>query len=133
MMKFPLLSLSLFSLSAFLPLVPSLTPSANACAIVDATTQVAIHGSRNPAQQKNDVIMSHDDNCFNNNIISTTTQLGISPGEVQQTHEGNYFVGGGNLNDTGFTTPVIQVPVGTQVDVYSPAHDPEFLNNSLPQ
>lgn len=132
-MKFPWLSVSLFSLSALLPLVPSVTPSANACAMVDATTQVAIHGSRNPAQQKNDVTMGHDNNCFNNNIVNTTTQLGISPGEVQQTHEGNYFVGGGNVNKTGFTTPVIQVPVSTQVDVYSPAHDSQFLNNVLPQ
>ncbi|MBE9168830.1 hypothetical protein IQ238_15370 [Pleurocapsales cyanobacterium LEGE 06147] len=132
-MRFPLLSLSLFSLSAVLPLVPSVTPSANACAIVDATTQVAIHGSPNPAQQKNNVTMGHDDNCFNNNIVNTTTQLGISPGEVQQTHQGDYFVGGGNLNNTGFTTPVIQVPVGTQVDVYSPAHDPQFLKSLLPQ
>lgn len=130
-MRFPLLSLSLFSLSAVLPLVPSATPSANACAIVDATTQVAIHGSRNPAQQENSVAMGHDDNCFNNNIVNTTTQLGVSPGEIQQTHEGNYFVGGGDINNTGFTTPIIQVPVSTQVDVYSPAHDPQFLNNAF--
>ncbi len=132
-MRFSLLSLSLFSLSALLSLVPSFTPSANACAIVDATTQVAIRGSHNPSQQENAITMGHDDNCFNNNIVNTTTQLGISPGEIQQTHEGNYFVGGGDINNTGFTTPVIKVPVSTQVDVYSPAHDPTFLNNTLPQ
>ena len=132
-MKFNLFPLGLFSLATFLPLTPSFTPSANACAIVDATTQVAIHGSQTPAQQENNVNAGYDDNCFGNTVVGTTTQVGIGPGEIQQRHQGDYFVGGGNINNTGLTTPVIVVPVETQVDVYSPAHDRDFLNNLLPQ
>jgi hypothetical protein len=132
-MKFPALSLSLFSLSAaVIPLLPSSTPAVNACAIVDATTQVAIHGSRTPAQQQNNITTGSDGNCLGNAAVGTTTQIGIGSGEIQQTHDGNYFVGGGDYNNTGVTSPVIEVPVQTQVDIYSPAHDPQFLNNLIP-
>lgn len=132
-MKFSPLSLSLFSLSAaIVPFLPSATPSVSACAIVDATTQVAIHGSRTPAQQQNNIATGHDGNCLGNTVVGTTTQIGIGSGQIQQTHDGNYFVGGGNINDTGITSPVIEVPVQTQVDIYSPAHDPQFLNNLIP-
>jgi hypothetical protein len=97
--------------------------AANAgCTIVDATTQVAIHGSRTPAQQDNNVTTSSDDNCFNNNIVGETTQVGVSPGQVVQSNTGEYFVGGGDANNTGLTTPNVTVTPQTQVDVYSPDH-----------
>jgi hypothetical protein len=128
-MKFRFVSLSLFSLSALLPLTPSFTPEAKACLIYDVTTQVAIHGSQTPAQQDNNVATGSDDNCFNNVAGGTTTQVGIGAGEVQQSHDAQYFVGGGDQNNSGLTTPTITVTPTTQVDVYSPAHDPNFLKS----
>jgi hypothetical protein len=126
--------LALLSLVTLLPLVPCLTPQANACAIVDTTTQVAIRGDRNtPAQQENNITATADDNCFNNTVVGNTTQVGIGAGQVVQTNEGQYSVGGGEINQTGLTTPTVIVTPDTQVDVYSPANDPEFLKDLLPK
>ncbi|MGL5795553.1 MAG: hypothetical protein ACRC06_14365 [Waterburya sp.] len=124
--------LALLSVTTLLPLFPSLTPSVNACTVVAPTTQVAIHGSRTPAQQENSVTTGSDENCFNNNIVGETTQVGVSPGQVVQSNTGEYFVGGGDVNNTGLTTPNVTTTPTTQVDVYSPAHDPQFLNHLRP-
>lgn len=128
-------SLALLSLTAInlLPLLSYKTIPANACTIVDTTTQVAIRGSRTPAQQQNQITTGSDNNCFNNHVVGNTTQVGIGAGQIQQSNRGDYFVGGGNINQTGLTTPNITVTPQTQVDVYSPAHDPEFLNHLRPQ
>ena len=122
--------LALFSLTTLLPLFPSFTPAVQACTIVDATTQVAIHGSRTPAQQSNDITTNNEGDCFNNTVVGNTTQVGISPGQVVQSNQGDYTVGGGAVN--GLTTPNITVTPETQVDIYSPAHDAEFLNHLRP-
>lgn len=124
--------LALLSLTTLLPLLPSVTPGANACTIVDTTTQVAIHGSRNPAEQENDITAASDDNCFNNTVVGNTTQVGIGAGDIKQSNQGEYFVGGGDVNTTGLKTPTVIVTPQTQVDVYSPAHDPKFLNHLRP-
>lgn len=125
--------LALLSAATLLPFIPSITPQVNACSIVDTTTQVAIRGDRDtPAQQESNVTAAADDNCFNNTVVGNTTQLGIGAGQVVQTSEGEYFVGGGDINKTGLTTPTVIVTPGTQVDVYSPAHDPEFLKHLRP-
>jgi hypothetical protein len=128
-MKFRFVSLSLLSFSALLPFTPSFTPAAKACLVYDVNTQVAIHGSQTPAQQENNVTTGSDDNCFNNVAGGTNTQVGIGAGEVQQNRDAEYFVGGGNQNNTGLTTPTITVTPSTQVDVYSPAHDPNFIKS----
>ena len=124
--------LTLLSLTTLLPLFSTVTP-VNACTIVDATTQVAIRGDRNtPAQQENEVTAEADDNCFNNHVVGSTTQVGVGAGRIIQSNQGDYFVGGGNVNTTGLTTPTVIVTPDTQVDVYSPAHDPNFLKHLRP-
>ena len=60
--------------------------------------------------------------------MSPNVQVSESSGEVQQTHTGNFHVGGGELNDTGLTTPVTVVDPHIGVSVNSPAHNPEFLD-----
>ena len=128
-----LTALALLSVTTLLPLLPSITPAANACTVVDATTQVAIRGDRDtPAQQGSSVTAAVDDNCFNNTAVGTKTQVGIGAGQVIQNSDGQYFLGGGEANDTGLTTPTVIVTPTTQVDVYSPAHDPQFLKHLRP-
>ena len=123
-------SLTLLSLTAVtLPFIPKAISPVNACAIIDTTTQVAIRGDRTPAQQENSVTTGSDGNCFNNNVLGNTTQVGIGAGQIRQSNQADYFVGGGDINQTGLTTPTITVTPQTQVDVYSPAHDPNFLNH----
>jgi hypothetical protein len=58
-------------------------------------------------------------------MLKVPLYVGSDP--VEQTYEGNQFVGGGEFNQTGVSSPVIQTPVYVPVDVYSPAHDPNFL------
>jgi hypothetical protein len=117
---------SLLSLSALIPLLT--TPKVNACAMTDVVTQVAIHGSQQPATQSGNFNMGSDGNCLGSSVTGTTTQLYVGSDPVEQTYQGNQFVGGGEFNQTGVSSPVIQTPVYVPVDVYSPAHDPSFLN-----
>ena len=121
--------LGLFSLTALLPLMPSLTPSVNACAVVAPTVQVGIRGSEQEAQQESEINVTDDGNCFNNHIVSPTFQYGESTGEIRQSNTGNFHVGGGDFNQTGLTTPTVVVDPHIGVDVRSPAHNPEFINN----
>lgn len=132
-MKLNLLSsISILFLSALLPWLPSATPKANACAMTDVLIQLAIHGSPQPATQSGNFNMGSDGNCLGNSITNTTTQLYMGSDPVEQTYEGNQFVGGGNINQTGITSPVIQTPVWIPVDVYNPALDPSFLRSLMP-
>ncbi|MEM7592636.1 MAG: hypothetical protein AAF383_14130 [Cyanobacteria bacterium P01_A01_bin.83] len=133
MKKTKLYSLSLFSLAALLPFLPNNTPSANACAIVDATTQVALHSSPIPADQQNTVNTGSDDNCLGNASVGTTTQVGVGAAPQQQINQSDHFVGGGDINDTGLTSPVIEVTPQTQIDLQVPTYDQEFVDGLIPQ
>ncbi|NBD31990.1 MAG: hypothetical protein GVY17_03195 [Cyanobacteria bacterium] len=129
-MKISTLSLGLLSLPTLLSLTPVLTSQANAaCVMVDVNTQVAIRGSHNPASQGNDVDMANGENCFGNVTVDTGTQVSSTPGEVEQSRSSSHYVGGSADGSYGLNGPVIGVPVNTQVDTYSPAHDPNVINS----
>ena len=131
-MKFKLFSLSLLSVSTLLTLAPS-TPSALAgCVMTDVAVQVAIHGSKNPAKQTNNVNMDSQPGCLGNTTTNTSKQVYVGPGDVEQTRSSNHFVGSGTDNGTIVGGPAIAVPVYVPVDVYSPAHDPDFLSGLKP-
>lgn len=133
MNQIKLYGLSLFPLAALLSILPSVTPSANACAIVDATTQVALHSSAIPANQQNTVNTGNDGNCLGNAAVGTTTQVGVGSAPQQQTNQSDYFVGGGDINNTGLTSPVIEVTPETQIDMQIPAYDQQFVDGLVPQ
>jgi hypothetical protein len=126
-MKFKICSLGLLSLASLLPLIPVLTPGVNACAVVDATTQVDIYGTQ-PGTQENNVNGGHDGNCLGNAAVGTTTQVGIGQEGTDQTSESDYYVGGGEYNDTGLTSPYVEVTPETQIQLQSPAHNPGLVN-----
>lgn len=129
-MKFKLFSGLLFSVSALLTFAPGSTPAAFAgCVMTDIATQVAIHGSTNPAVQTNNVDMGSGAGCLGNTTTSTSLQLDVSPGDVEQTRNSSHFVGGDPNATTGISGPTISVPVHVPVDVYSPAYDPKFMSN----
>ena len=127
MLNFKLYGWSLFSLAALLPILPSAVPSANACAIVDATTQVALHSSPMPANQQNTVNTGHDGNCLGNAAVGTNTQVGIGSTPPEQINQSDYFVGGGEYNDTGLTSPYIEVTPETQIDLQIPTLEQQSL------
>jgi hypothetical protein len=131
-MKLHKYCINLICFGSLLPLIAISAESARAgCAIVAPTNQVSISGNPDGATQENSVTTSSDDNCLGNAVVAPTNQVGIGSGEVQQSNQGEYFVGGGEENQTGVSGPVIEVAPTNQVDVYSPAHDPNFMNDKL--
>lgn len=131
-MKFKLLSLGLLSISALLPFAPTLTPAASAqCVMADISTQVAIHGSKEKAQQSNEVDQQSEGECVGNSIVHADTQTAITPGRATQTRTSNQRISGGQGNGTGVGMPPVKVKVYVPVDVYSPAHDPNFMGGVL--
>lgn len=106
------------------------SPASAACVMTDVGVQVAVHGSQNPASQNNDVSMGTTGGpCLGNTTTSTSTQVYVGPGDVEQNRTSNHLVGGSD--SSGIGGPVIGTSVPVQVDVYSPAHDQGFMN-SLP-
>jgi hypothetical protein len=127
-MNFRLFSFSLLFVPALLPFAPSFTPKAQAmCVEVDVSTQTAIHGSKQPAQQTNNVNQQSQGSCYGNTIVHTSTQTAVTPGTVTQTRTSNEQISGGVNNGTGVNGKTIKIPVSVQTDVYSPGLDPDFL------
>jgi hypothetical protein len=123
-MKFKLLSLSLFSLSAVSTFVlPSLTPSAMAgCVAVDVSTQVAVDGSRS-RRQSNQVNQDFGRNCNGSGSTVTTVgnQLCVSGGTCEQRRTSNQYVDGNSNYRSNVRTPNIRVNVGVPVHVRNAA------------
>jgi hypothetical protein len=131
-MKFKLLSLSLFSLSAVSPLmIPSLThPAVAGCVAVDVSTQVAVDGNRK-GNQSNSVNQGFGPNCRNGNggnVTSVGNQVCHSTSCAQSRHSSQYADGDPN-NPTGVSTPNIPIQVHVPVHVYDPSKDPNFPFN----
>lgn len=125
-------SFGLLSLAAFLPFVPSFTPAASAqCVMLDVSNQLAIHGSHTPSTQENNVNMAASGNCVGGAAVTTNSQTAVTPGDATQIRNSNSTITNGaqGVPDVpGVGGPAIKVPVNTQVDIYSPAMDPTFMN-----
>lgn len=131
-MKLGVLSLTLLSFSTLLPLAPSFTSSASACSETAYGVQVRVSGEKNPkAAQNYNANQTSDDNCLNNNVVSGSRQISIGEKAPEQNINIDQHVGGGNINQTGIKTPTVKTNVNIQNDVYSPAHDPEFMNEMM--
>jgi hypothetical protein len=125
---------ALSSLSFALLLTPIFVNNQSAyasCAMTDVSFQVAIRGSSIPAEQTNNVGMSTMGDCWGNATTNTSTQVYTGSGTVQQGRNSSHFVGGSQPLPYGITSPVIGTQISVPVDIYSPAHDPRFINNTL--
>jgi len=122
--------LCLSLLSAFLPF-PFLTPAASAqCVMLDVSNQIAIHGSRTPSTQENNVNMTSTGDCIGGAAVTTNAQTAVTHGDATQIRNSNSTITNGAQgvpNVPGLGGPTIRIPVNTQVDVYSPAMDPSFM------
>jgi hypothetical protein len=129
-MKLKLVPLSLLSLfTVMLAEVPGLISAASAqCVMTDVSVQTAIRGSRRPATQTNNVQMKADRSCSGNTSTHTSSQVytGSDDRVIQQRSSIHDLRGNGN--NRGVKGSNIAVPVQVKVDVYSPAHDPTFMN-----
>jgi hypothetical protein len=101
----------------------ALAPAATAqCVVADVSIQAAIHGSRRPAEQTNDVAIDADGPCSGNTSVSTSRQIQVGgTGEVRQVRQSRHQLRGSDRPSTGAQGPTVAVPVEVQVDVYNPA------------
>ena len=111
-MKFKLLSLSLFSITALSPfIVPSFIPSAKAgCIAVDVGTQVAVDGHRQ-GHQSNHTSQNFGANCngtTGSKVTTVGTQTCVS-GSCSQRRSSNQFVDGDPNSRIGVRTPNIGI------------------------
>jgi hypothetical protein len=116
-MKFKLLSLSLFSISAVSPFfLPALTPSAMAgCVAVDTSVQVSIDNQER-GRQSNRTKQEFGPNCENSvgsSVRSSATQVCNSSSCVQRRTSDQYV-------DGGRYVPVKTNNIGVQVHI--PVH-----------
>lgn len=129
------LSIGLLSAAALLPFAPSFTSSASAqCVMLDVSNQVAIRGSHTPSTQQNSVGMAANGPCVGGAAVTTNSQTAVTPGTATQIRNSQSTITDGMQNVPnvpGIGGPAIQIPVNTQVDVYSPALDPTFMNRTF--
>ncbi|WP_017317406.1 hypothetical protein [Mastigocladopsis repens] len=120
-MKFKLLSLSLFSISAVSPfLIPALTPAAMAgCVAVDTSVQVAVDRSRERSQT-NEVSQNFDPNCQGGRVRSRASQMCNSDGKCEQYRRSEQNVSGDSSTRRS-GGPNIGVKVHVPVHVTKPS------------
>ncbi|WP_250122790.1 hypothetical protein [Chroococcidiopsis sp. CCMEE 29] len=122
-MNWQFFSLSLLSLSSFLTVAPfSIESAAAQCVMADISVQAAIHGSKQPAQQDNNVDMQSQGACVGNTSTHTSTQVYVGNGDkLKQQRTSSHRLVGGRGSVTGISGPTVAIPVEVKVDVYNPA------------
>jgi hypothetical protein len=139
-MKFRMLFLGLFSLSAIAPLgaLTANPAAAVACVGVDVSNQIALHGSRDGVSQSQSSTMEAAPGCFGSTSVNVGNQVYTGPGDglVQEQESYHYLDGVNNPTPYGDEyLPTegddIYIPVHTQTDIYVPAYDPEFYDSYL--
>lgn len=125
------LSYSLFSLSLMMPMWSILASPAKAqCVMIDVAPQLAMHGSKTSSTQINETTMIAQGPCVGNATVTSGAQTAVAPGEIHQERTSTSVIYGdtqGLPNVPGLGGPVIQIPVNTQIDIYNPALDSEFM------
>lgn len=121
-MKFPILSLSLLSLSALsVSMMPSEAQAV--CVGVDVPTQIAIHGEGTEATQQSESNFEAAPGCFGNTTVHTGTQVYTGQGDIEQTQSNSHFLGGADEQGAAAsqfvdTDPLFfSVPTQVQLDV----------------
>lgn len=119
-MKFPILSLSLLSLSAMSVMVMPSEAQA-VCVGVDVPTQVAIHGQGTQATQQSESNFEAEPGCFGSTTVHTGTQVYTGNGDIDQTQSNSHYLGGSDPNVSPYvedTDPLFfSVPTQVELDV----------------
>lgn len=126
-----IVTITALTFASFLVIIPLTSQKVKAsCAMTDVSFQVAIRGSHTPAQQTNNVGMGVDGNCWGNATTNTSTQVYTGAGTVDQVRNSSHLVGGSPAQPYGITGPVVGTQINVPIDIYSPAHDPQFMNQT---
>lgn len=118
-MKMIPLFLGGLSLSSGLFFLPFMKTDALAqCVVTDVAVQVAVHGSRRPARQVNDVDIESDEPCTGNTSTSTSTQLHVGgTDDVVQERTARHRIRSRRTNDYGIEGRTVAVPIEVQINV----------------
>lgn len=131
----PRCAFGLLAAATLLPFAPSFTSSASAqCVMLDVSNQLVIRGSQTPSTQTNHVEMNAPDHCVGGAAVTTNAQTAVTPGTATQTRNSESTITNGMQNVPnlpGIGGPAIKIPVQTQIDIYSPALDPTFMNQTF--
>jgi len=102
-----------------LPIMNAGAPAIAQCVVADVAVQAAINGSRQPAEQVNDVDIETEGACVGNTSVSTSRQIQVGGTErVRQERQSRHRIRGQAAGSAG---PTVAIPVEVQVDVYNPA------------
>ncbi|NEP16089.1 MAG: hypothetical protein F6J97_04200 [Leptolyngbya sp. SIO4C1] len=118
-MKSFLFGLGLLGASPLLAVVTSLGQPVQAqCVVTDVAVQVAVHGSRQRAQQSNEVEVEQPGRCQGNTSTSVGTQVHVGgTGSVQQERRSRHRLQSREPRSGEPSGSTIVVPVEVQVDV----------------
>ena len=124
-MKLSLLSLGLYSTASVIGILSSHQTIASAqCVVTDVAVQTAVHGSRTPARQTNQVDIVHDGKpCTGNSSVNTSSQVHLGGTEpvIQNRRSTHRLNGGSNNRRNRKGGKTVGIPVDVQVDVTNPA------------
>lgn len=98
-------------------------PAASAqCVVADVAIQASVTGSRQPAEQVNEVDVETEGDCVGNTSVSTSRQIQVGgTGQVRQERQSRHRIRGNTSESAGAAGPTVVVPVEAQIDVYNPA------------
>lgn len=112
----------LWGLPMLLPMAVLASPASAQCVVADVAIQAAITGSREPAEQTNDVGIESEGACVGNTSVSTSRQVQVGGTErVHQERHSHHRLQGNPSESSHPGGPTVGIPVEVQVDVYNPA------------
>ncbi len=104
-------------------------PAMAFCLMADIALQTQISGTSTPGHQENNVNMAADGPCWGNTTTNVQTQTYVGTGDANQIRNSNHFVSSGGETPFGIDIPPVTTSIHVPIDIYSPAHDEDFMNS----
>ena len=129
-MTFKFLASVLFVFPSLMAIVGfSARPATASCVMTDIALQLQISGTQQSGQQVNNVGMAVDGPCWGNTTTNVQSQIYTGAGDATQIRDSNHLVGGSDSVGSSFDGPVIGTSIYVPLDIYSPAHDANFMES----
>ena len=97
--------------------------------MTDIALQLQISGTQQSGQQVNNVGMAVDGPCWGNTTTNVQSQTYTGAGDATQIRNSNHLIGGSESVGPGIGGPAIGTSIYVPLDIYSPAHDANFMES----
>jgi len=98
------------------------TPTLAQCVVADTSVQVVVNGSRQPAQQSNDVEIDTPENCHRNRSVSTGRQVQVGGTDpIVQKRRSRHEINSPEEGDSTQSGSSVVIPVEVQLDIHNTA------------